>query len=315
MSILNTFSFCYRGAGMGHGHDHSPTAAGRSKGRLAAVLAITITILVVELVGAILTGSLALYADAGHMATDGAGIALALFAVWIAGRPTTDDRTFGYYRAEILAAAVNAVVLFLLGAFILYKAITHLVDPVAVESGTMAIFGVVAMAGNALSLLMLRSAQAESLNVRGAFLEVLSDFLGAAAVVIAAIVVMITDFSRADAIASLFIGLMILPRTWALLRDAVDVLLEATPRGMRLEDVRGHILETPGVDAVHDLHVWTITSGMPVISAHVTVEDGVQHGQVLDALGSCLAQHFDIEHSTFQLEPAGHQDHEGELHS
>jgi cobalt-zinc-cadmium efflux system protein len=300
---------------MGHGHDHSHSAAGRSKERLAFVFGITLAVLVVELVGATLTGSLALYADAGHMATDAAGIALALFAVWIAGRPTTDDRTFGYYRAEILAAAVNAVVLFLLGAFILYQAVTHLIDPVDVESGTMAIFGVVAVAGNAVSMFVLRRAQKESLNVRGAFLEVFSDFLGALAVVVAAVAVMITGFDRADAIASLVIGLMILPRTWALLRDAVDVLLEATPRGMRLEDVRGHILETPGVDAVHDLHVWTITSGMPVISAHVTVKDGVENGHVLDALGSCLAEHFDIEHSTFQLEPAGHQDHEGHLHN
>jgi cobalt-zinc-cadmium efflux system protein len=297
-----------------HDHSHSLSATGRQRGRLAIVLGITIVILAVELTGAFITGSLALYADAGHMATDAAGIALALFAVWVAARPTTDDRTYGYYRAEILAAAVNAVVLFGLGAFILYKAITHLLDPVEVESGAMAIFGLLAVAGNAVSLLLLRHAQAESLNIRGAFLEVFSDFLGALAVVVAAVVVMMTSFDRADAIASILIGLMILPRTWRLLRDAVDVLLEATPRGMKLEDVRGHILETPGVDAVHDLHVWTITSGMPVISAHVTVADGMQYGEVLDALGACLAHHFDIEHSTFQLEPAGHQDHEGSLH-
>jgi len=300
---------------MTHSHDHAHSATGRNRGRLTVVLAITVTILAVELVGAVITGSLALYADAGHMATDAAGIALALFAVWIAARPTTDDRTYGYYRAEILAAAVNAVVLFLLGAFILYKAVTHLVDPIDVESGPMAIFGLVAVAGNAVSLLLLRHAQAESLNVRGAFLEVFSDFLGALAVVLAAVIVMVTGFHRADAIASMVIGFMILPRTWRLLRDAVDVLLEATPRGMKLEDVRGHILETPGVDAVHDLHVWTITSGMPVISAHVTVAEGASHGEVLDQLGSCLAHHFDIEHSTFQLESPGHQDHEGSLHA
>jgi cobalt-zinc-cadmium efflux system protein len=303
---------------MGHAHDHSHThlsAAGKHRGRLAIVLGVTLTILVVEIIGAVLTDSLALYADAGHMATDAAGIALALFAVWIAARPTSDDRTYGYYRAEILAAAINAVVLFGLGAFILYKATTHLLEPNEVESGPMLAFGLVAVAGNAVSLLLLRSSQSESLNLRGAFLEVFSDFLGSVAVIVAAIVVATTGFTRADAIASLAIGLMILPRSWRLLRDAVDVLLEATPRGMVLEDVRSHILETPGVDAVHDLHVWTITSGMPVISAHVTVAEGVAHGEVLDSLGSCLAHHFDIEHSTFQLEPAGHQDHEGSLHS
>jgi cobalt-zinc-cadmium efflux system protein len=302
---------------MAHAHDHNHshiTAAGKHRGRLAIVLAVTVTILVVELIGAVLTDSLALYADAGHMATDAAGIALALFAVWIAARPTTDDRTYGYYRAEILAAAINAVVLFGLGTFILFQAVKHLFEPNDVHSGAMLAFGLVAVAGNAVSLLLLRSSQSESLNLRGAFLEVFSDFLGSVAVIIAAIVVAATGFDRADAIASLAIGLMILPRSWRLLRDAVDVLLEATPRGMVLEDVRSHILETPGVEAVHDLHVWTITSGMPVISAHVTVAEAVSHGEVLDSLGACLADHFDIEHSTFQLEPAGHQDHEPSLH-
>lgn len=298
---------------MGHAHDHSHThlsAAGQHRGRLAIVLGITLAVLAVELFGAILTGSLALYADAGHMATDAAGIGLALFAVWIAARPSTDDRTYGYYRAEILAAAINAVVLFLLGAFILYKAVEHLFEPNEVESGAMLVFGSIAVVANLVSLRLLHSSQAKSLNLRGAFLEVFSDFLGSVAVIVAAIVVWLTGFDRADAIASMVIGLMILPRSWRLLRDAVDVLLEATPRGMKLEDVRGHILETPGVTAVHDLHVWTITSGMPVISAHVTMSDGAQNGEVLDALGTCLADHFDIEHSTFQLEPAGHQDHE-----
>lgn len=274
------------------------------------MLCISLGVLVLEVVGAIVTGSLALWADAGHMAADVSGIALALTAVWIASRPTTDSRTFGYYRAEILAAAVNAVVLFGIGAVIFYNAIRHLFDPAEVESGAMLIFGLLAAAGNALSMFILRKGHTESLNVRGAFLEVFSDFLGAAAVVIAAIVVELTSFTRADAIASMLIGLMILPRTWHLLRDAVDVLLEATPRGVEMEDVRKHIMETPGVEDVHDLHVWTITSGMPVISAHVTVAEGARHGEVLDALGSCLADHFDIEHSTFQLEPAGHREHE-----
>lgn len=301
---------------MGHSHDHDHrSSAGRNKGRLAVVLGLTLGILITEIAGAALTGSLALWADAGHMASDAAGIALALFAIWVSTRPTTDDRTFGYYRAEILAAAINAVVLFSLGIFVFYKGVERLFDEAEVEPGIMAVFGAVAIAGNAASMWILHAGQKESLNVRGAYLEVFSDFLGALAVVVAAAVIAVTGIHQADAVASMIIGVMILPRSWNLLRDAVDVLLEATPRGVALDEVRGHILETPGVADVHDLHVWTITSGMPVISAHVTVDGNVEHGVVLDALGACLAGHFDIEHSTFQLEPADHQDHEPDLHT
>jgi cobalt-zinc-cadmium efflux system protein len=278
------------------------------------VFAITLTVLAIEIVGAITTGSLALLADAGHMAADAAGIGLSLFAVWIAGRPAGSDRTYGYYRAEILAAVINAMLLFGVGAYILVESVRRLLEPSDVTSGAMIVFGLIAVAGNAVSLLLLRKAQAESLNIRGAFLEVLSDMLGSVAVVVAAVVVATTGYTRADAIASMLIGVMILPRTWHLLRDAIDVLLEATPRGTSIDEVRQHIIDVPGVEDVHDLHVWTITSGMPVISAHVVMQADASHGTVLDELGRCLAHHFDIEHSTFQLEPAGHQEHEGVLH-
>ncbi len=307
-----------------HGHSHTHgraggTAAGRHRGRLAAVLGITVTVLVTEVVGGLLTHSLVLIADAGHMATDAAGIGLSLLATWFAARPATVQRSFGYQRAEILAAVVNAVLLFGVGAFVLIEAIRRLVAPPEVGSGLMVVFGIVAVAGNGCSLLLLRAGQAESLNIRGAFLEVLSDLFGAGAVIMAAVVIQVTGFLRADAVASIVIGLLILPRTYRLLRDAVDVLLEATPRGVDVADVRRHITEAPGVVDVHDLHVWTITSGVPVLSAHVVVSDECLTGgtapQVLDQLQHCLGHHFDVAHSTFQLEGAGHLAHEPGAHT
>ena len=304
---------------MGHDHGHgTATATSGQRGRLAVVLGITLTILAVEVVGGVLAHSLVLIADAGHMATDAAGIGLSLLAVWFAGRPSSDARTFGYQRAEILAAVANAVLLFGVGAFILVEAARRLAHPETATPGLMVVFGVIALAGNAASLTLLRRGQGQSLNVRGAFLEVLSDLLGAAAVLVAAAVIAGTGFQRADALASIFIGVLILPRTARLLRDAVDVLLEATPKNVDLAEVRGHICETPGVLDVHDLHAWTITSGIPVLSAHVVIADtALADGggaRVLDSLADCLAGHFDVEHCTFQLEPASHLDHEHATH-
>lgn len=290
------------------------TATGRHRGRLRLVLAITGTILMVEVVGGLITGSLALLADAGHMATDVAGVGLSLLAAHFATRPATTQRTFGYARAEILAATVNALLLFAVGAFILANAVRRLIHPPAVTPGLMIVFGVIALAGSGVSALLLGHGQAESLTVRAAFLEVAADALGAAAVIAAGIVIAVTGVSRADAIASLAIGALILPRTWRLLRDAVDVLLEATPKGVDLEEVRRHLTQLDGVADVHDLHAWTITSGLPVLSAHVVVEPAALangHGaKMLDLLQECLRGHFDVEHSTFQLEPGGHADHE-----
>ena len=194
------------------------------------------------------------------------------------------------------------------------EAIRRLIHPPEVASGIMLIFGVIAVCGNACSLLLLRRGQGESLNIRGAFLEVLSDFLGAAAVIVAALVIAATGFQRADPIASLLIAVLIIPRTWQLLRQATDVLLEATPKDVDLAEVRRHMLGTPGVIDVHDLHAWTITSGVNVLSAHVVVSSSELGDPVLDQLSGCLADHFDIEHSTFQIEPPGHRDHEPILH-
>ena len=300
------------------GHSHGVTATGRHRQTLIAVLALTTLVAVGEVIGAVITGSLVLFADAAHMAADAAGLGLSLFAAFAAARPPTERRTFGYARAEILAAMANAVLLLAMAGFILYEAIQRLVSPEAVGSGLLIVFGVIALAANAVSLLLLRQGQAESLNLRGAFLEVASDTLGAAAVIVTGVIIATTGFTRADPIASLAVGLLILPRTWRLLRETVDVLLEASPRGMDLNEVRRHMTTLNGVRDVHELHAWTITSGLPVLSAHVVVDpeffDDGRCFSMLDRLQDCLRGHFDVEHSTFQLEPAGHADHERPMH-
>ena len=282
-------------------HTHGSAAAAH-RGRLVAVFAISLTILVVEVVGSVVTNSLALLADAGHVLADVAGIGLALLAIWFAGRPATAGRTFGYLRLEILAAIANAVLLFGIAAFVLFEAWQRFNQPVEIATGAMAAFALVGFVGNGVSLLLLRHPQAESLNMRGAYLEVLGDLLGSAAVIVAAGVIALTGWTGADLVASVAIGLMILPRTFALLRDATDVLLEATPKGVDMDHVRRHILEAPGVVDCHDLHAWTITSGMNVVSAHVVLAQGADPGTALSALSTCLADDFDIDHSTFQLE-------------
>jgi cobalt-zinc-cadmium efflux system protein len=299
---------------MGAGHSHGHSAAAEHQGRLMLVLAITVAILAAEVAGALWSGSLTLLADAGHMLMDAGGIALALLAIRFGQRSPSQARTFGYLRLEILAAALNALLLFAVAVFVIVEAVRRLIHPPAVASGIMLAFGIVALCGNACSLLLLRRGQGQSLNIRGAFLEVLSDFLGAAAVTVAALVIAATGFERADPIASLLIAALIIPRTWQLLRQATDVLLEATPKNVDLGEVRRHMLETRGVIDVHDLHAWTITSGVNVLSAHVVVSAEGLSGPVLDQLGGCLSDHFDIEHSTFQIEPPGHRDHEPILH-
>jgi cobalt-zinc-cadmium efflux system protein len=302
----------------GHGHKHAPghghSAAGAHRGRLLAVFGLATAVLVAQVAGGVLSGSLALLADAGHMLVDAAGIGLALLAIRFAARPASGTKTFGYYRVEILAAVGNAVLLLTVAALVLIEAAQRLASPPPVASGTMLAVAVAGLAANAVSLWVLHGGQAASLNLRGAYLEVLGDLLGSVAVIVAAVVISLTGWRLADPVASAAIGLLILPRTWALLREAVDVLLEATPKGVDLHHVRAHILAVAGVTDCHDLHAWTITSGMPVLSAHVVLADGADPGRVLDALGACLAGHFDIEHSTFQLESPEHREHEHAFH-
>jgi cobalt-zinc-cadmium efflux system protein len=263
-------------------------------------------VLALELVAGIASNSLALLADAGHMLADVVGMALSLGAIAIASRPRTGGRTFGLYRLEILAAAVNAVALLGISAVILVEALRRFADPPEVGSALVVVVAAIALVANAISLRVLGHGRDAGLNVRAARVEVLGDLLGAGAVLAAGVVIAATGWRQADAVASLLIALLIVPRTLALLRDAVDVLMEATPKGIDMTEVERHIREAPGVRDVHDLHAWTITSGMNVVSAHVVLDPDGQPGDVLDHLALCLSDDFDIDHSTFQLETPEH---------
>ena len=234
------------------------------------------------------------------------GWLVSLGAIWLANRPASSGRSFGLYRLEILAATANALLLLGVSLFILYEATRRLSSPPDIDSGLVTVVAAAALAANLVSVKLLAQGRGKSLTMRGAYLEVLGDLLGAAAVLVAGLVILMTGFRAADALASLLIGILILPRTWSLLRDSLDVLLEATPKGVDLAEVRRHILEAPGVEAVHDLHAWTITSGMDVVSAHVVVRPDANAGAILDHLGLCLSDDFDLDHSTFQLESAEH---------
>jgi len=297
----------------------SATGTAKHRQRLIAVLGITLAVVLIQIVGAVISGSLALLADAGHMLSDAAGVFIALLAAWIAARPASDLRTYGYQRAEVLAALANALVLIVISVVIFTEAVRRIGSAPEVRTDVMLYAAVLGAVANLVSLLILRGAQKESLNVRGAYLEVLGDLLGSFAVIVAAVVIMVTGFQAADTIASMVIALMILPRAWHLLRDVVDVLLEATPKGVEVQMIREHILSVAGVVSVHDIHIWTITSGVPVFSAHVVVADEVLSArgadQVLDKLTTCLGSHFDTEHCTFQLEPESHSEHESRQHA
>lgn len=306
------------GAGHDHAHGHGApvtgTAAAAYRGRLRVALGITLTVMVVEIVGGVLADSLALIADAAHMATDALGLGMALLAIHFANLPASANRTFGFARAEILAALANCLLLLGVGGYVLYEAIQRFITPAATEGGLTVVFGAIGLVANMISLTLLMRGQKESLNVHGAFLEVAADALGSVAVLISAAVVLTTGWQAADPIASLVIGLMIVPRTLKLLRETLDVLLESAPKGVDMDEVRTHILELDGVEDVHDLHAWTITSGMPVLSAHVVVRsdvlNAIGHEKILHELQGCLGHHFDVAHCTFQLEPGGHAEHE-----
>jgi len=303
---------------MGHDHGAHGTAAAAHRGRLGVVLALTAGVFLVELVGAWLSGSLALLADAAHMATDTLGLGMALGAVTLAQRPARGRRTFGWQRIEVLAAVANGVLLLGVGVYVVAEAFRRVGDPPDIHAGWMLGVALLGLVVNLGSLALLRTGQQQSLNTRGAYLEVLGDTFGSLAVIVAAVVIRTTGWTGADVVASLAVGALVLPRAWTLLREAFDVLLEAAPKGVDLDQVRAHVLGVSGVLDVHDLHAWTITSGQPVLSAHVVVTDEAladgHGGRVLDALCSCLGAHFDLEHCTFQLESAGHSDHEAPVH-
>ncbi len=299
-------------------HAGGPSLSAAYRSRLLVVLSLTLAVFVAQVVGALLSDSLALLADAGHMLTDVAGIVLALLAITLAARPASPRRTFGYYRLEILAALANALLLMAVALWVIVEAVGRWQSDPEVEGTLMLVFALLGLAANVLGLALLRGGSRVSLNIKGAYLEVLGDSLGSLTVAVAAVVIITTGWVRADVVGSVCVALLILPRAWALVRDAIDVLLEASPKNVDLVEVRQHILDTDGVVGTHDLHVWTITSGMPVLSAHVVVDDEVidegRSGRVLDQLGLCLADHFAVEHCTFQLEPQGHAQHEAPGH-
>jgi cobalt-zinc-cadmium efflux system protein len=304
---------------MSDGNGHEMTATGAHRKRLVIVLLISSAVLLAEVIGGLIAGSLALLADAGHVLTDMTGLILALIAASLATRGATEKRTFGLQRAEVLAALGNALLLVAVAVWVLIMAVSRLRSPAEINSDLMLAVAVVGALANLVGLLILRPAQSKSLNMRGAYLEVFGDLVGSIAVIVAAVLILITGSTIFDAIASLVIVVLIIPRAWSLLREVVDVLLEATPRGVDLAEVRDHIKRVRGVVDVHDLHAWTITSGVPVLSAHVTVDNTCiregRAGEVLDRLGECLGGHFDVSHCTFQLEPVGHQEHEAAHHA
>lgn len=288
---------------------------------LAVVLGITAVVLVVEVAGALLTGSLALLVDAAHVLTDVLGLGLALVAARLAIRSATPRRTYGWARAEVLGAAAQAAVLLGIGVFVVVEAIRRFSEPAAVPGPALLVFGAIGLTGNLVAFGVLRHAGGKDLNTRAAVLEVLNDALGSIGVLAAGLVIALTGWTRADGIAALLVGALIVPRTLLLLRDTLDVLLESVPRGLDLGDVRSHLLQQEHVLAVHDLHATRVSSSLPVLSAHVVVEaacfrDGTAPA-VLDALQHCVAAHFAVSltHSTFQLEPPAHTDHEAGTHA
>lgn len=301
--------------GAGHSHGISENA---DREYLVIALVLITAFMMVEVVVSILSGSLALLSDAGHMLTDAGAIAMSLWAMNLAKKPAHGIWTFGFKRAEILSAAVNGITLIVISALILVEAIRRLIEPPAVEGGPVVAVAILGVAVNLVAVWVMAKANRTSLNVEGSFQHILTDLYAFIATAIAGVIVLTTGYARADAIASLIVVALMLRAAWGLLRDSGRVLLEGAPEGVDLAQIREHLLETPHAIGVHDLHVWTVTSNLPALSAHVVLErscfnDG-HAPEILDELQSCIAGHFDVEHSTFQLEPAEHAAHEEGTH-
>ncbi|MFI7433978.1 cation diffusion facilitator family transporter [Micromonospora haikouensis] len=297
---------------MGAGHDHhhgAANAADRHSGRLWAAFALLAALMIVEAVTALGTGSLALLSDAGHMFTDVLGIGMALAAITATRRATADpQRTFGLYRLEVLAALGNALLLSGVAVYVLVEAVRRFGDPPEVTTGPMLVVAVLGLLANVAAFALLRSGAKESLNLRGAYLEVLGDLLGSVGVIAAAVLIMTTGWWWADPAVAVAIGVFILPRTWRLGRAAVRILVQAAPEHLQVTAVHDRLAAVPGVAEVHDLHVWTLTSGMEVASAHLTMAPGAEVGAVLTAARTALHEDFHIEHATLQVEPGAARD-------
>jgi cobalt-zinc-cadmium efflux system protein len=290
-----------------HRNDPHATSAASSEQRLLIVLCMALVYLVAEVVGGLLTGSLALLADSGHLLTDVLGLSMALAAIRFARRPATPGKTYGFYRAEILAALVNGVVLLGVAVWILYAAYGRLSAPADVHALPMLLVAIGGLVVTVIGARLLHAGARESLNVRGAFLEVMGDLLGAIGTIIAALIILATGWTLADPIVSALIGLLIVPRAFSLLRSVVDVLLEATPRHLDTHEIETAMRQVEGVDSVHDLHTWSISSGFDAMSGHVRT-NGRPSADVLHDLRRMLRERFGIEHMTLQVEAADHAD-------
>ncbi|MBN9597175.1 MAG: cation transporter [Afipia sp.] len=297
-----------------HGGVSTGTAAAKHANRLRWALALTGTYMIAEVVGAFVTGSLALLADAAHMLTDVGGLALALLAIRFAAREATPQLTYGYLRTEVLSALINAVVLLLLTVYILYEAYQRFLAPPEVLSGPMLIVAAIGLVVNLISMRLLASGSSESLNVKGAYLEVLGDMLGSVGVIVAALIIMWTGWRLADPIMGAGIGLFIVPRTWILLKQVTHILMEGTPPNVDLGLLERNLMEISGVTAVHDLHVWTVTSGFDAMSCHLVVADLSKGREVLQRARRVMKDNFGIDHVTIQVEDDGLRGEEKVLH-
>ena len=285
---------------------------------LLAALALLAAFMLGEVIAAVVSGSLALLSDAGHMLSDVGAIGGSLWAIRLAARPAAGAWTFGWKRAEILAAAANGITLLVVSGIVAVEAVSRLIHPPRVEGGLVVVVAAAGIIVNVAASWVLSRADRSSLNVAGAFRHVLTDLYGFIGTVIAGLIIVATGYTRADAIASLVVVGLMLKASWGLLRDSGRVLLEAAPEDMDLGEVRAHLLATVHVRDIHDLHAWTVTSGLPALSAHVVIDDSCftdgHAPRLLDQLQACLAGHFDVEHSTFQLETAAHGGHETGTH-
>jgi cobalt-zinc-cadmium efflux system protein len=300
-----------------HGHSHAP-GAGADKRYLLIALALLAAFMLGEVIVAVISGSLALLSDAGHMLSDVGAIGGALWAIRLTGRPAAGAWTFGWKRAEILSAAGNGITLLVVSGIVAVEAVTRLIHPPRVDGGPVVAVAAAGIAVNIAAAWVLARANRSSLNVQGAFRHVLTDLYGFIGTLIAGVIIVATGFTRADAIASLIVVALMLKAAWGLLRDSGRILLEAAPKTTDLDQVRTHLLATEHVHDLHDLHAWTITSDLPALSAHIVIDDSCFNDghapRLLDTLQACLAGHFDIEHSTFQLEAATHVGHEPGTH-
>jgi cobalt-zinc-cadmium efflux system protein len=298
---------------MGAGHSHGPpggTAGGRHKSRLQWALGLTASFVGVEIAGGLITGSLALLADAAHMLTDVAGLGLALLAIRFAERPATPEKTYGYVRMEVLAALANATVLLLITVYILYEAWQRFRNPPEILSGPMLAVAVAGLIINLISMRLLMAGASESLNLKGAYYEALGDMLGSLGVIVAALVVMFTGWTLADPIVGAGIGLFIVPRTWMLVKQAIHILMEGTPPEVDMALLEKTLLGIEGVTAVHDLHVWTLTSGLDSMSCHLVVDDMAKARAVLASACEAMKRDFHLTHTTIQVEDQAQRESE-----